>query len=205
MSMNARELDPPEIPEPLPFDREDGEAELNQRTCFQVLFTDEVPHDLAPSVRALHWASVLNTAPAEPIPCEPGSVATLLYTSGTTGRSKGVLLPHTMFVRGAGWLVDSYGFRVGDVFHDWMPLSHIGGQLHVTMTAIEAGACLAQVPAFSRRSFCDEVRCNGATAFFGFSSILALLLEGTGRARRSQPCATRRPHRQYARRGSDGL
>jgi crotonobetaine/carnitine-CoA ligase len=143
----------------------------------QVLFTDEVPDDLAPSVRALHWASVLNAAPAEPVACAPGSVATLLYTSGTTGRSKGVLLPHTMYVRGAGWLVDSYGFRVGDVFHDWMPLSHIGGQLHVTMTAIVAGACLAQVPAFSRRSFWDEVRGNGATAFFGFSSILALLLE----------------------------
>jgi crotonobetaine/carnitine-CoA ligase len=143
----------------------------------QILFTDEVPADLPAAVHALHWASVLEAELADPVPCAPGAVATLLYTSGTTGRSKGVLLPHTMYTRGAGWLVDSFGFRAGDVFHDWMPLSHIGGQLHVTMTAIVSGACLAQAPAFSRRSFWTEVRNSGATAFFGFSSILSLLLE----------------------------
>jgi crotonobetaine/carnitine-CoA ligase len=142
-----------------------------------VLFTDEVPDALAPSVRAMHWTSDLGAEPAEPVPCPPASVTTLLYTSGTTGRSKAVLLPHTMYVRGAGWLVDSYGFDGADVFHDWMPLSHIGGQLHVTMSAVVAGACLAQAPAFSRRSFWDEIRHSGATAFFGFASILSLLLE----------------------------
>jgi crotonobetaine/carnitine-CoA ligase len=146
-------------------------------TIAEVLFTDEVPPDARPALQAVHWSSVLETDPAEPIPCAPGAVATLLYTSGTTGRSKAVLLPHSMYVRGAGWLVESFGFRAGDIFHDWMPLSHIGGQLHVTMTAIVAGACLAQVPAFSRGSFREEVRASGATAFFGFSSILSLLLE----------------------------
>jgi crotonobetaine/carnitine-CoA ligase len=143
----------------------------------EVLFTDDVPAHPRPALQAVQWSSVLETDPAEPVTCPPGAVATLLYTSGTTGRSKAVLLPHSMYVRGAGWLVESFGFRPGDVFHDWMPLSHIGGQLHVTMTAIVAGACLAQVPAFSRRSFWEEVRATGATAFFGFSSILALLLE----------------------------
>ncbi|MDF2765585.1 MAG: lcfB 4, partial [Rhodospirillales bacterium] len=143
----------------------------------EVLFTDDVPADPRPALQAVQWSSVLETDPAESVPCPPGAVATLLYTSGTTGRSKAVLLPHSMYVRGAGWLVESFGFRPGDVFHDWMPLSHIGGQLHVTMTAIVAGACLAQVPAFSRRSFWEEVRASGATAFFGFSSILSLLLE----------------------------
>ena len=116
-------------------------------------------------------------APAEPVAGRPGDIATLFYTSGTTGRSKAVLVPHNMYCRGAAHLVDCFGYRSDDRFHDWMPLSHIGGQLHVTMTAIVAGACLIQFPAFSRHRFWDEVRASDATVFSGFASILSLLLE----------------------------
>lgn len=144
-----------------------------------VLFIDALPQNLPPGVQCFDWSAVAACAPAEPLPCTPGDLATLLYTSGTTGRSKAVLLPHNMYCRGAAHLADCFGYRSDDRFHDWMPLSHIGGQLHVTMTAILAGACLVQFPAFSRQSFWDEVRNSGATVFSGFASILSLLLEAS--------------------------
>lgn len=146
-------------------------------TLTDVLFIDALPADLPSDLQAYSWQNVASCAPAEPAFGRPGDIATLLYTSGTTGRSKAVLLPHNMYCRGAANLADCFGYRVGDRFHDWMPLSHIGGQLHVTMTAVVAGACLVQFPQFSRQSFWDEVRSTGATVFSGFASILSLLLE----------------------------
>lgn len=143
----------------------------------RVLFTDSAPDALPAGLVAFSWQDVGASAPADPLAAQPGDLATLLYTSGTTGRSKAVLLPHNMYCRGAANLVDCFGYRSDDRFHDWMPLSHIGGQLHVTMTAIVAGACLVQFPSFSRQSFWDEVRATGATVFSGFASILSLLLE----------------------------
>ncbi len=143
----------------------------------RILFIDSAPDDLPSGLVAFTWQDVKASSPADPLTSEPGDLATLLYTSGTTGRSKAVLLPHNMYCRGAANLVDCFGYRSDDRFHDWMPLSHIGGQLHVTMTAVVAGACLVQFPAFSRQSFWDEARATEATVFSGFASILSLLLE----------------------------
>ncbi len=152
-------------------------GDLLPETLTRVLFIDSVPAPLRSGVISFSWRSIAESAPADPISCHPGDLATLLYKSGTTGRSKAVLLPHNMYCRGGAILVDCFGYRSDDRFHDWMPLSHIGGQLHVTMTAIIAGACLVQFPAFSRHSFWDEVCASDATVFSGFASILSLLLE----------------------------
>lgn len=143
----------------------------------RVLFIDSLPDTLPASLQAFTWEAIAASDPEIPLPSLPGDLATLLYTSGTTGRSKAVLLPHNMYCRGAANLAECFGYRSDDRFHDWMPLSHIGGQLHVTMTAVVAGACLVQFPAFSRQSFWDEVRASGSTVFSGFASILSLLLE----------------------------
>ncbi|CAN5538206.1 ATP-dependent acyl-CoA ligase [soil metagenome] len=143
----------------------------------QVLFIDSLPATLPSGLRCHAWRDVAGCGPAEPAAGRPGDIATLLYTSGTTGRSKAVLVPHNMYCRGAAHLADCFGYHSDDRFHDWMPMSHIGGQLHVTMTAIVAGACLIQVPAFSRHRFWEEVRASDATVFSGFASILSLLLE----------------------------
>lgn len=160
-------------------DREGWErmGDVSPSGLTRILFVGEPAAGVPKGTQAIAWSAILESAPAAPLPSRPSDVATLLYTSGTTGRSKAVLLPHNMYARGGAWLVDSFGFLPSDRFHDWMPLSHIGGQLHVTMAAIVAGACLMQVSGFSRRTFWDEVRAAEATVFSGFSSVLSLLLE----------------------------
>ena len=85
--------------------------------------------------------------------------------------------PHNLYCRGAAWLAASFGYRSTDTFHDWMPLWHIGGQLHVTMSAVIAGGSLVQFRSFARKSFWNEVRTSRATVFSGFASILSLLME----------------------------
>lgn len=99
-------------------------------------------------------------------------VACIIYTSGTTGRSKAVRIRQGQLVRGAARLVEGYGLRADDVFHNWLPLYHIAGQLHMTMTAVVCGGCVALLPTFSTSRFRDEVRQHGCTVLCGMAATL---------------------------------
>lgn len=79
---------------------------------------------------------------------EAEQVATIMFTSGTTGRSKAVQVPHNQYARGAARLVDAFNLGSDDVFHNWLPLFHLAGQLHMTMTAIVSGGTVALLPTF---------------------------------------------------------
>jgi carnitine-CoA ligase len=147
------------------------------QSCRYVVITDGPAEEYVPSAPLYSWQQVTAHPTAEPVSVLPTDTATLLYTSGTTGRSKAVLLPHNLYCRGAGYLAESFGYGPNDRFHDWMPLWHIGGQLHVTMCAMIAGSALVQFRTFSRRSFWTEARDTGATAFSGFASMISLLME----------------------------
>ena len=107
---------------------------------------------------------------------QPSDIASVLYTSGTTGRSKAVLVPHNQIVRGAARIVDAFGLVRDDVFHNWLPLYHLGGQLHMSLTTMLAGGTIALFPRFSRTRFWEEVQRTRATVFCGFSAIVAMLL-----------------------------
>jgi malonyl-CoA/methylmalonyl-CoA synthetase len=57
----------------------------------------------------------------------PGDLAALLYTSGTTGRSKGAMLTHRNLATNALALVDYWRFTRGDVLLHALPLFHVHG------------------------------------------------------------------------------
>jgi len=140
-----------------------------------VVFADGLPEGSGNGQRRLDWSSVEAAAPAAPLPLEVSRPTVHIYTSGTTGRAKLVAIPHAMYTRGAAMLASAFGYRPDDVFHDWMPLSHVGGQLHITICSLLAGSCLAMYERFSRHSFWDEVRDCGATICGGFSNVVYLL------------------------------
>lgn len=121
------------------------------------------------------WAQVRALDPAEPAAPAPGDLAELMYTSGTTGRSKAVRLSHEQLCRGAGWVAWSLGMEEEDVFHAWLPLFHIAGQADTVLPAIVAGASVSLYPTFSRSRFWEQVRESGATLFIGFANIAQLL------------------------------
>jgi carnitine-CoA ligase len=153
----------------------------------QVLFVDEVP-DAADSagVDVWTWQHVARSAEGVCRAVDPAAPATVIFTSGTTGRSKAVRLPHNMYCRGSAHVADAFGFRPDDVFHAWLPLAHIAGQLHVTMSAVVAGASLALFETFSRSRFWEEVAETRATIFGGLSNLLAMLMMDPERAEDSQ-------------------
>jgi len=59
--------------------------------------------------------------------CGPDDLAAILYTSGTTGRSKGAMITHRNLASNALALVQSWGFTRGDVLLHALPIYHVHG------------------------------------------------------------------------------
>lgn len=109
-------------------------------------------------------------------PRDPNSPFAIMYTSGTTGRPKGVLVTHLM-MRLAGEAVATLSLAgPEDVFFVWEPLYHIGGAQLLVLPLIR-GVRLAMVERFSASRFWTQVRAEGATRIHYLGGILQLLLK----------------------------
>jgi long-chain acyl-CoA synthetase len=76
----------------------------------------------------------------------PHDLATIMYTSGTTGNPKGVMLTHHNLVSNACASLEVSPIRIGDVVLSWLPLSHIYARLVDHYQNLVGGAvvCLAE-------------------------------------------------------------
>jgi long-chain acyl-CoA synthetase len=76
----------------------------------------------------------------------PEDLATIMYTSGTTGNPKGVMLTHHNLVSNARASLEVLPQRSGDVVLNWLPLSHIYARLvdHYQNLVSGATVCLAE-------------------------------------------------------------
>ena len=70
----------------------------------------------------------------------PKDLAALLYTSGTTGRSKGAMITHENLVSNAETLSDYWGFSNVDVLLHALPIFHVHGLFVALHTAMLNGA-----------------------------------------------------------------
>jgi malonyl-CoA/methylmalonyl-CoA synthetase len=83
----------------------------------------------------------------------PDDLAAILYTSGTTGRSKGAMLTHENLASNARALVEAWRFAKGDVLLHALPIFHTHGLFVATNVVLFAGASMLFLPKFDA----DEV------------------------------------------------
>jgi malonyl-CoA/methylmalonyl-CoA synthetase len=79
---------------------------------------------------------------------KPDDLAAILYTSGTTGRSKGASLTHRNLASNALALVEAWAFTHGDVLLHALPIYHVHGLFVAVHCALLSGARMLWLPRF---------------------------------------------------------
>ena len=79
---------------------------------------------------------------------DPDDLAGLLYTSGTTGRSKGAMMSHDNLLSNAQSLVDLWQITRQDILVHALPIFHTHGLYVALNTSLLAGACVNFMPTF---------------------------------------------------------
>jgi len=100
----------------------------------------------------------------------------VMYTSGTTGRPKGVLVSHRMLRLSGEAVALVSAAAAGDVMIMWEPLYHIGGAQMIVLPLIR-DVTLALVEHFSASRFWQQVRDYGASHIHFLGGILQILLK----------------------------
>ncbi|MCU1614472.1 MAG: ATP-dependent acyl-CoA ligase [Frankiales bacterium] len=113
--------------------------------------------------------------PVPPAPQASTETAGMLYTSGTTGRSKACVLSHRYFVTQGAIAVRDFGLRPDDVLYCPFPLFHADATALTTVPALLIGATAALSRRFSASRFWGEVRASGATVFDFMGATLSIL------------------------------
>jgi acyl-CoA synthetase (AMP-forming)/AMP-acid ligase II len=113
----------------------------------------------------------------EPEPSNgPDPVAALLYTSGTTGAPKGVMLSHRNLVFAAGRSSQTRDARRDDHCYGVLPMSHVYGLTAVLLATLYRGARIELVPRFDPNAAARALAEDGITVFQGVPAIFAYLL-----------------------------
>lgn len=87
----------------------------------------------------------------------PGDLAALLYTSGTTGRSKGAMMSHKNLLSNAQSLVDLWQITSGDRLIHALPIFHTHGLFVAMNTSLLAGAQVRFMAAFDAGDIIAEM------------------------------------------------
>ena len=113
----------------------------------------------------------------EPVDEGGGQVAALIYTTGTTGHPKGVMLTHRNLMFIATVSSSLRGLTPQDRAYGVLPISHVYGLASVMLGTLYAGACLCLVPRFSAEALLRAIRDEGLTILQGVPAMYARLLE----------------------------
>lgn len=141
---------------------------------------DEIDHVVADSSADLVLRSADDLGDAEPlgaaVPADPGDVAALFYTSGTTGKPKGVQLTHQSLIGSLGPAAAMPSYLRHDEAVHGLPMAHIMG------FTLSLGLAVAGVPAFFLHRFnpvvaLDAIEQQRATVFCGVPAMYRMLLE----------------------------
>jgi crotonobetaine/carnitine-CoA ligase len=101
--------------------------------------------------------------------------AMVLFTSGTTGRSKGCVLSHRYALRQAQLMIDNLRLRRDDVLYCPFPMFHIDATVLTIVPAMLLATTAAIGDRFSASGFWDEIRRCGATVFDFMGATLTML------------------------------
>ncbi len=116
-----------------------------------------------------------------PVERQADDLAAILYTSGTTGRSKGAMLTHGNLLSNARVLKDYWGWKPGDVLIHALPIFHVHGLFVALHGALLNGSKMFWMAKFDPKRVLEKM--PEATVFMGVPTLYVRLLAEPGLTR----------------------
>lgn len=119
--------------------------------------------------RAAHHSDTFET-----VECQPDDLAAILYTSGTTGRSKGAMLTHRNLASNTKVLHEVWQWQAQDVLLHALPLFHVHGLFVASHGALYSGSKMIFLPKFDAAQIMRQL--PRASVFMGVPTYYVRLL-----------------------------
>jgi crotonobetaine/carnitine-CoA ligase len=143
---------------------------------------DDVPHDhlvlrdlgdnpVLPGAHKFDFLRSFPDAPHDMSFIDYGDVSAVLWTSGTTGKSKGVMQSHNVWVHTAERNAVRYATVPGDITYNVLPLYNSASWMMTIFRALFEGIGCANDPTFSASEFWNRIRFYNATQTFSLGAM----------------------------------
>jgi len=145
--------------------------------------TADALHLARPDVQRQELGDLDHLADTAPLPvfhpCQPTDPVLLVFTSGTTGRPKGVVITHDQMLWASLTMVPTLDMRQGDVHLLPVPLFHVGG-LSFLVHCVHLGMALVIPPRWESEAVLTLIERERVAHFFAVPVMLADLLDAPG-------------------------
>jgi long-chain acyl-CoA synthetase len=102
--------------------------------------------------------------------------AAILYTGGTTGTPKGVMLTHECIQGSSHSVAHCERSTESDVALCFLPFNHVFGQMHIMNATILSSGCLELLPSFDMEKVLEAMQSGRLTKFFAVPTVYMRLL-----------------------------
>ncbi len=109
---------------------------------------------------------------------QPDHLAVIIFTSGTTGFSKGVMLSHANLTSDALGVIESFKIDARDNFHLLLPLHHAYSSTVNLLCALAGGARATLATSYKSRDIVDDIQACGVTMLIGVPHLYESLMNG---------------------------
>ena len=129
-----------------------------------------------PNIDVLEVESLLADEPGELPAIDPSRRAMIVFTSGTTGKPKGVVMTHKAIHAQIAALIEAWQWNETDVIPLFLPLHHMHGIIKVLSCALWCGATVHAMPKPDLAGLCEQAARGTYTVFMAVPTIYVKLI-----------------------------
>ena len=130
-------------------------------------------------------------APRTEPPAQAHDLAVLIFTSGTTGQAKGVMLSHSNLLHNVEAVARTFEFGPGDRLLSVLPLHHTFESTGGLLCPLRMGASVAYARGLNSKELREDLRSSGATILLGVPLLYEKLLAAIDRGISEAPLPRR--------------
>ena len=141
----------------------------------RIVVVGAAPADAGGRFTRTSWSAWRDAPPIARTLPGPHEIASVMYTSGTSGPAKGVLMPHAhCYLYGLG-AIETVALQPDDCYYIALPLFHANGLLMQLGATLIAGARAVVRDRFSASAWLADIRAHGATVTNGLGVLPAFV------------------------------